>query len=109
MVRRLFPGALVEYSSDLAGALRETCQLVRDPDVRIIHEATFSHGSIPIAVYDHKHTGKWGDAFHFVAGGRASNLHLANYKEGSDLINFLTMAVRSLAKRIAVSASSYQG
>ena len=67
------------------------------------------HGGIPIAVYDHKHTEKWGNAFQFVADGRVSNLHSANYKEGSDLVNFLTMAVRSLAERIAVAASSYQG
>jgi hypothetical protein len=67
------------------------------------------HGGIPIAVYDHKHTEKWGNAFQFVADGRVSNLHSANYRQGSDLVNFLTMAVRSLAERIAVAASSYQG
>ncbi|MDQ6956913.1 MAG: HAD family hydrolase [Mariprofundaceae bacterium] len=66
-------------------------------------------GGIPIAVYDQKHTEKWGNAFQFVADGRVSNLHSANYQEGSDLTNFLSMAVRSLAERIAVSASSYQG
>lgn len=66
-------------------------------------------GSIPIAVYDHNQTEKWGNAFQFVTDGRASNLHSANYKQGSDLTNFLSMAVRSLADRIAVSASSYQG
>ena len=67
------------------------------------------NGGIPIAVYDQKHTEKWGNAFQFVANGRVSNLHSANYKQGSDLTNFLSMAVRSLAERIAVSASSYQG
>jgi len=67
------------------------------------------NGGIPIAVYDHKQTEKWGNAFQFVADGRVSNLYSANYREGSDLVNFLTMAVRSLAERIAVSASSYQG
>ncbi len=67
------------------------------------------NGGIPIAVYDHKQTEKWGNAFQFVADGRVSNLHSANYKEGSDLVNFLTMAVRSLAERIAVAANSYQG
>lgn len=66
-------------------------------------------GGIPIAVYDHRHTEKWGNAFQFVTDGRVSNLHSANYKEGSDLVNFLTMAVRSLSERIAVAASSYQG
>jgi len=66
-------------------------------------------GGIPIAVYDHNHTEKWGNAFQFVTDGRVSNLHSANYQQGSDLTNFLSMAVRSLAERIAVSASSYQG
>jgi len=66
-------------------------------------------GGIPIAVYDHDHTEKWGNAFQFVADGRVSNLHSANYQQGSDLTNFLSMAVRSLAERIAVAASSYQG
>ena len=66
-------------------------------------------GGIPIAVYDDKHTEKWGNAFQFVADGRVSNLHAANYRQDSDLVNFLSMAVRSLAERIAVSASSYQG
>ncbi len=67
------------------------------------------HGGIPVAVYDLRHTEKWGSAFSFVTDGRVSNLHSANYQPGSDLVNFLTMAVRSLAERIAVAASSYQG
>jgi len=67
------------------------------------------HGGVPIAVYDQRHTEKWANAFQFVADGRVSNLHSANYQKGSDLTNFLSMAVRSLAERIAVSASSYQG
>jgi len=67
------------------------------------------NGGIPIAVYDKNHTEKWGNAFQFVMDERVSNLHSANYKQDSDLINFLSMAVRSLAERIAVSASSYQG
>ncbi len=66
-------------------------------------------GGIPIAVYDRNHSEKWGSAFQFVADGRVSNLHSANYRRDSDLVNFLTMAVRSLAERIAVAASSYQG
>lgn len=67
------------------------------------------HGGIPIAVYDPDHQERWGNAFTFVTEGRVSNLHSANYSEGSDLSNFLIMAVRSLAERIAVSARSYQG
>jgi len=67
------------------------------------------NGGIPVAVYDQRQTEKWGNAFQFVADGRVSNLHSANYQQGSDLVNFLSMAVRSLAERIAVSANSYQG
>jgi len=67
------------------------------------------NGGIPIAVYDHKQAEKWGSAFQFVADGRVSNLHSADYRQGSDLMNFITMAVRSLAERIALSANSYQG
>ncbi|RMH60428.1 MAG: haloacid dehalogenase-like hydrolase [Zetaproteobacteria bacterium] len=67
------------------------------------------NGGIPIAVYDQKHMEKWGNAFQFVTDGRVSNLHSANYRDGSDLVNFLTMAVRSLCERIAVAANSYQG
>ncbi len=66
-------------------------------------------GGISIAVYDKNHVEKWGSAYQFVADGRVSNLLSANYNEGSDLVNFLSMAVRSMAERIAVSASSYQG
>ncbi len=83
------------------------------------------NGGIPIAVYDQEHTEKWGNAFQFVTDGRVANLHSANYNKDSDLMNFLSMGVRSLAERIAVplcqdscrllkkslavSASSYQG
>ncbi|EAU56028.1 hypothetical protein [Mariprofundus ferrooxydans] len=44
-----------------------------------------------------------------LGNGTVSNLHSANYQAGSDLTNFLSMAVRSLAQQIAVSASTYQG
>lgn len=67
------------------------------------------HEGIPIAVYDPHHEERWGNAFRFVAEGRVSNLHSANYSEGSDLSNFLIMAVRSLAERIALSAHTYKG
>ncbi len=66
------------------------------------------NGGIPIAVYDEKHTEKWGNAFQFITDGRVSNLLSANYSHGSDLRNFLSMAVRSLAEGIALSASGYQ-
>jgi len=66
-------------------------------------------GGVSIAVYDNNHVEKWGNAYQFVADGRVSNLLSANYTQGTDLVNFLSMAVRSMAERIAVSASSYQG
>jgi len=66
------------------------------------------NGGIPIAVYDRQHTEKWGNAFQFVADGRVSNLLSANYQQGSDLTNFLSMAVRSMAESIALASSAYQ-
>jgi len=66
------------------------------------------NGGIPIAVYDKKHTEKWGHAFQFVADGRVSNLNSANYQQGSDLTNFLSMAVRSMAESIALKSNGYQ-
>jgi len=66
------------------------------------------NGGIPIAVYDKKHTEKWGNAFQFVADGRVSNLNSANYQQGSDLTNFLSMAVRSMAESIALKSNGYQ-
>jgi len=66
-------------------------------------------GGVSIAVYDQNHVEKWGNAYQFVADGRVSNLLSANYNQGSDLVNFLSMAVRSMAERIAVSANSYLG
>jgi len=66
------------------------------------------NGGIPIAVYDKKHTEKWGNAFQFIADGRVSNLNSANYQQGSDLTNFLSMAVRSMAESIALTSNGYQ-
>ncbi|MDQ6974445.1 MAG: HAD family hydrolase [Mariprofundaceae bacterium] len=66
------------------------------------------NGGIPIAVYDRQHTEKWGNAFQFVADGRVSNLLSANYQQGSDLTNFLSMAVRSMAESIALASNGYQ-
>jgi phosphoserine phosphatase len=67
------------------------------------------HRGMPIAVYDRNHEEKWGSAFQFVRDGRVANLHSANYREDSDLSNFLVMAVRSMATDIALAARSYQG
>lgn len=62
-----------------------------------------------VAVYDRNHVQKWGRAYQFVAEKRVSTLYTANYTEGSDLSNFLAMAVRNLAERIAVSKSAFRG
>ncbi|WP_218081753.1 HAD family hydrolase [Anthocerotibacter panamensis] len=61
-----------------------------------------------VAVYDRKHVQKWERAYQFIAEKRVSTLYSANYSEGSDLSNFLVMAVRNLAERIAVSKSAFR-
>lgn len=63
---------------------------------------------VAVAVYDKKHhVNKWARAYSFVAEKRVSTLYSANYAEGSDLSNFLAMAVRNVAERIAVSRTSF--
>jgi len=62
-----------------------------------------------IGVYDKHHVTKWDRAYQFIAEKRVSTLYSANYSEGSDLSNFLTMAVRNLAERIAVSKAAFRG
>jgi phosphoserine phosphatase len=64
---------------------------------------------IAIGVYDQEQETKWGRAYKFVADRRVNTLYSANYAEGSDLSNFLKMAVRNMAEQIAVQAGSYQG
>jgi len=61
-----------------------------------------------IAVYDKNHVKKWDNAYRFVAEGRVSTLYSADYSEGTDLSNFLKMAVRNLAERIAVSKATFR-
>lgn len=61
-----------------------------------------------VAVYDSQHMQKWDNAYQFVADRRVAALHSANFSEGSDLSNFLTMAVRNLAERIAVAKAAYR-
>lgn len=66
-------------------------------------------GGIVIGVYDAANRKEWGKAWGFVEDGRVSNLVSADYKEGSDLIGFLTLAVENIAKRIALAQHTYQG
>ncbi|WP_435628179.1 hypothetical protein [Candidatus Ferrigenium straubiae] len=61
-----------------------------------------------VAVYDKNHVKKWSNAYQFVADRRVSTLYSTNYSEGSDLSNFLTMAVRNLAERIAVTKAAFR-
>lgn len=62
-----------------------------------------------VAVYDKNHVKKWANAYQFVADRRVSALNSADYSEGTDLANFLTMAVRNLAERIAVAKATFRG
>lgn len=62
-----------------------------------------------VAVYDKNHVKKWANAYQFVADRRVSALNSADYSEGTDLANFLTMAVRNLAERIAVAKAAFRG
>ncbi|MDQ7012051.1 MAG: DUF2779 domain-containing protein [Mariprofundaceae bacterium] len=50
MARRLYPGVLVEYEAGMGAAIEKTRQLVADPDVRMIHEATFVHDDVLVRV-----------------------------------------------------------
>lgn len=61
-----------------------------------------------VAVYDKNHVKKWSNAYQFVADRRVSTLYSADYSEGSDLSNFLEMAVRNLAERIAVNKAAFR-
>ncbi len=61
-----------------------------------------------IAVYDKNHVKKWSNAYQFVADRRVSTLYSADYSKDTDLSNFLTMAVRNLAERIAVAKSAFR-
>lgn len=62
-----------------------------------------------IAVYDKNHLQKWDSAYQFIADRRVAGLHSVDYTEGSDLSNFLSMAVRNVAERIAVAKAAYRG
>jgi phosphoglycolate phosphatase-like HAD superfamily hydrolase len=67
------------------------------------------NGGVAIGVYDQEHRGKWGRAWGFVEDGRVSNLVPADYAERSALTNSLIMAIESMASRIRLNATTYQG
>jgi hypothetical protein len=64
---------------------------------------------VAIGVYDQENRGKWGKAWGFIEDGRVSNLVPADYGSKSALSNSLTMAVESIAKKITLRRTSYQG
>ncbi len=66
-------------------------------------------GGVAIGVYDKENREKWGKAWGFIEDGRVSNLVPADYTSKSALSNSLMMAVESIANRIAIRHSSYQG
>jgi phosphoserine phosphatase len=66
-------------------------------------------GGVAIGVYDKENREKWGKAGGFIEDGRVSNLVPADYTSKSALSNSLMMAVESIANRIAIRHSSYQG
>ncbi|MBN2401878.1 MAG: haloacid dehalogenase-like hydrolase [Spirochaetes bacterium] len=66
-------------------------------------------GGVAIGVYDKENREKWGKAWGFIEDGRVSNLVPADYTSRSALSNSLMMAVESIANRIAIRQSSYQG
>ena len=64
---------------------------------------------LAVAVYDKEHhANKWARAYKFIAEKRVSTLYSANYSPGSDLSNFLAMAVGNLAEHIAVSRTAFR-
>ena len=66
-------------------------------------------GGVAIGVYDPEDRKRWGRAWGFIEDGRVSNLVPADYAKGSALCNSLVMAVESMAGRIALRRSTYQG
>ncbi len=67
------------------------------------------NGGYAFGVYDKEHREKWGRAWGFIDDRRVSNLHSANFSNNSDLSNSLLMALDSIAKRIELGNSVYQG
>jgi phosphoserine phosphatase len=66
-------------------------------------------GGVAIGVYDQENREKRGRAWGFIEDGRVSNLVPADYGSKSALSNSLTMAVESMANKITLRRTSYQG
>ena len=66
------------------------------------------HG-VAIGVYDKENKERWGKAWGIIEEGRVSNLVPADYGAKSALSNSITMALESIANKIALRRTSYQG
>jgi hypothetical protein len=66
-------------------------------------------GGIAIGVYDGQDHTKWGRAWGFLEQNRVSNLAPTDYTEHSALSNALMMSIDSIANKISLAQSSYQG
>lgn len=64
---------------------------------------------VAIGVYDGGDRARWGRAWGFIEDGRVSNLVPADYGKNSALTNSLMMAIDSIARKIALRRSTYQG
>jgi hypothetical protein len=64
------------------------------------------NGGTALAVYDHDNQEKKQKAWGFIEDGRVKNMHSANYKRGSDLMDSIELSIRSL---IAKAKNTYVG
>ena len=55
------------------------------------------NNGVAIGVYDAQNTQAYSKVWKFIKEDRVSNLHTANYREGSDLYNSILMAISSIA------------
>lgn len=67
------------------------------------------NNGIAIGVYDAEDRSRWGRAWGFIEDGRVSNLARADYGKNAVLNDLLSMAVESMARRLALRRSTYQG
>ncbi|MCF7854287.1 MAG: haloacid dehalogenase-like hydrolase [Candidatus Pacebacteria bacterium] len=67
------------------------------------------NGGVAIGVYDTESRRKWKKAWGFIEDGRVSNLVRADYGKNASLRDTLLMATESIAQRILLRNSSYQG
>lgn len=66
-------------------------------------------GGVAFGVYDPERQDRWGRAWGFIEDNRVSNLVPADYGKKSALVNSLKMAIGSIASKIELRRSAYQG